>query len=188
MTSKLWGLGAALACGAQILLLAGHGVGALLVSATLAWAVWQIWWYRGWLGTHVDMIILMCGYGGLGMMAGARQCHNTAQAWFEMTAGMLIFGLVPVFFGSRCFAAARRAGDAIALLFFDTLGMAAGMAAMHVEMSFVSASPLVKHLATVFGMAAGMIAGAAGKSLYSRRSRRKDSNIRYANDTRSLSA
>jgi hypothetical protein len=141
--------------------------------------VWQIWRYRGWLGTHVDMIVLICGYGGLGMKPGAPHCHDTAQGWFEMTAGMLALGLVPVFFGSRCFAAVRRTWEAPAVLLFDTLGMMLGMGAMHLEMSFISPSPVVKHFVMVFGMAAGMIAGSVAGAAYSKRSRRKDLNIRY---------
>jgi hypothetical protein len=101
MTATLWRVGAALAFAAQIVFLAGYGPGALLVSATLGWAVWQVSRYRGWLGTHVDMIVLMCGYGGLGMIPRAPQCYNTAQGWLEMSAGMLVFGLAPVFFVPR---------------------------------------------------------------------------------------
>ena len=183
MIARLWGLGAAVAFAAQIVLLAGYGPGALLIAATSAWAVWQLWRYRGWLGAHVDMIVLMCGYGGLGMMSGALECHDTAQGWLEMIAGMLVIGLFPVFFGSRCFAAARRAGNAAAVLLFDALGMAAGMGAMHLQMSFVSSPPLLKHFVMVFGMAAGMMAGSVIGAVYSKRSRRKDSNISYAGNS-----
>jgi|SRR5690242_19719664 len=187
MTARLWGLGAALAFAAQIVFLRAHGPAALLLAGTLTWASWQIWRYRDWLGPHVDMIVLMCGYGGLGMMLGAPHCHDTAQGWFEMTAGMLALGLAPVFFGSRCFGTARRRGNALVVLLFDTLGMAAGMGAVHLEMSFVSPSPLLKHFVMIFGMAAGMIAGSIIGAACSKRSPRKALNISYASNNHSLS-
>ena len=168
----------------QILLLAGTGPGALLASGACGWAAWNIWHYRAWLGTHVDMIVLMCGYGGLGMLQGAPQCHDTMAAWLKMTAGMLVLSLPPVLFGSRCFKAARRAGNAAGLLILDSIGMTAGMAAMHFPMGFISPSPLVKHFVMVFGMAAGMVAGSAS---YVGHPRRKDSNIRYARNKQSFS-
>ena len=188
MTAKLWGLGAALAFAAQIVLLAGHGPGALVIAATISWATWQAWSYRSWLGTHLDMVVLMCAYGGLGMLAGPPQCHDNTHSSLGMAAGMLALGLPPVFFGSRCFAAARRRGDAAAVLLFDTLGMAAGMGVMHVETSLISLSPLLKHFVMVFGMAAGMVAGSAISAAYSKYSRRKASNIKYVGNHHSLSA
>ena len=118
------------------------------------------------------------------MVPGAPQCHDTMAAWLEMTAGMLALGLPPVFWGSRCFEAARRAGNAAGPLILDSSGMAAGMAAMHFQMSFISTFPLLKHFAMVFGMATGMVAGSAA---YVSLPRRKDSNIRHARDKQSLS-
>jgi hypothetical protein len=188
MKAKLWGLGAAFAFAAQVVLLAGHGPGALVIAATLAWATWQVWSYRGWLSRHVDMIVLMCAYGGLGMMPGAPQCHETARTWFGMAAGMLVLGLPPVFWGSRCFAAARFQGNAVIVLLFDTLGMTAGMGAMHLETAFISLSPLPKHFVMVFGMAAGMLVGSALSTAYFTYSRRKVSNIGYVSNNHSLSA
>ena len=186
MTAKLWGLGAAFSVAAQIVLLVDTGPGTLLLSSTLAWVTWQIWRYRSVLGTHVDMIVLMCGYGGLGMMASTPQCHDTAQGWLKATAGMLALGLAPTFFGSTCLATARRVGDAGGTLLFETLGMMVGMGAMHLQMSFVSTSPVLRHFAMVVGMAGGMIAGTVISGAYFRRTRQKDSNIKYAR-TKSLS-
>ena len=118
------------------------------------------------------------------MLPGAPQCHDTDADWLKMTAGMLVLSLPPVLFGSRCFKAARRAGNAAGLLILDSIGMTAGMAAMHFPMGFISPSPLVKHFVMVFGMAAGMVAGSAS---YVSHPHRKDSNIRYARNKQSLS-
>ncbi len=45
------------------------------------------------------------------MLPGAPQRHDTMAAWLEMTNGMLVLSVPPVFFGSRCVEAARRIGQ-----------------------------------------------------------------------------
>jgi hypothetical protein len=168
MSGCLLGIGAALGLGLQVIVVAGTTPASLLAAVALSSAAWQVWRYRFWLGAHVDMIVLMSGYGGLGMLQAGPHCHTTIKGWLEMTTGMLVLGLAPVLGGSRCVEAALRRGHLTRTLLFDTLGMVAGMGAIQPSVYLVSAHPALRHFGMVFGMAAGMIAGSLAAAKYFR--------------------
>ena len=65
---RLLGLGAAAAIAAQVIVLTWPGAQGMIAAGAVAMLAWQLWSVRLHLNEHVDMLILMTGYGGLGML------------------------------------------------------------------------------------------------------------------------
>lgn len=155
---KLLGLGAALACGAQLLYLtwpSTQGVVAACVSALL---IWQLWSIRGYLNQHIDMLLLMSAYGGIGMLPlpGATECHVSTKGFLLMNCGMLVCGVPAMLYGARCMQQARREGRLTITLTADVLGMLAGMTASHYVTPVPPSFALLHHLSMLLGMLSGM--------------------------------
>lgn len=150
----------------------------LLVSGLAALATGQAWRTRHHLHAHADMLLLMFGYGGLGMLAGwwvdagfVAPLHCPAHmglargltSW--MTCLMVVFALPPCLAYSRCIAAVRSSPGRLALVIaIDIASMIAGMFAMGRWLGPALAAGLGErragmHVAMLGGMLAGMLAG-----------------------------
>ena len=147
---RLLGIGAALAVAAQAVLLTWPNPQGMLVGAALGAAILQLWAVRRHLNQHVDMILQMGAYGGLGMLAGGPACHMTLMMW----VGMFAAGLPPTLWGSRCIRDTRRQGDVILVVVVDVLGMASGMYVGHLALT--THQILLHHLSMLLGMLLGM--------------------------------
>lgn len=142
----------ALAFVAQAVLLGLSGqvlVGALLIAFVME----VLWRLRGLLNPHFDMVLIMTGWGGLGMLAAswvtnAPVCHASPAA---MWVGMLAFSAWPAYRSARCLRAAQAEGRLAVTLVFDLVGMAAGMAIPLPVMT-----PWLHHAAMLVGMTLGM--------------------------------
>jgi hypothetical protein len=107
------------------------------LTAGLAFAAGILWRTRAQWDPHLDMLILMAGPGGLGMIAGvavsgAPSCHFLAPLsfpWSLMTAGMLVCSLPPSWLAARCVLQARVEGWGPLRLLVDSAGMLLGMTA-----------------------------------------------------------
>lgn len=146
----------ALAFFAQALVLAATGgmSWTLILPAALMAVILQcLWLLRRVLDPHFDMVLIMLGWGGLGMLMpgvvmGTPPCHTSVTA---MWAGMLAASAWPAYRYARCLRAARAEGRLALTLAFDGLGMAAGMA-----MPWPAALPWLHHAAMLLGMTLGM--------------------------------
>ena len=109
------GMGAALAGGAQLLYLTWPSRQGAVAACVAALLIWQLWSIRQYLNQHVDMLLLMSAYGGLGMLPwpGAPACHASMQSFLAMSAGMLVCGVPAMLYGARCLQQARREGRAL---------------------------------------------------------------------------
>jgi len=122
------GIGCAIAAAVQVLWLTWpSGQGAVVAVAAFV-AFWQLWEVRRHLNLHVDMILLMAGYGGVAMLPFAPTCHASASSFWLMNAAMLGAGLPAVCFGARC---VKQSEHPVRLLLVDTVAMVAGMALPH---------------------------------------------------------
>lgn len=135
---------------------------ALVLSA---WAA-QTWLVRRLLPAHVDMLVLMGGFGGLGMLLGTRAAAGTAAAchpssgavWLGMFAGMLAAGLPPVLAWARCLQGLPWRARLLPVL-LDLLGMTAGMTLGHVLLRELPIDrPALHHIVMIVGMLLGMAA------------------------------
>ena len=147
---RVLGMGAALATAAQAVMLTWPSPQGILAGAALGAAILQLWSVRRHLNQHVDMILLMGAYGGLGMLAGGPACHVTAAMW----VGMFAVGLPPTLCGSRCIQDARREGHVIRVLAVDVVGMAAGMYMGHMVLAVHDT--FLHHVSMLLGMLLGM--------------------------------
>lgn len=152
----------------------------LLVAALASAAAYQAWMARGRWPAHADMLLLMAGLGGLGMMIGGwvdagfpmqppmghhhhHHAITLAGVCTWMVGFMLLFAVPPSAVFSRCLAPIRRKPLLLAMaLALDCTGMIIGM--------FLAAAwwgmPLMHwtgshfaghHLAMLIGMLGGMI-------------------------------
>jgi len=141
---------------AQVAILARGGwlEGQLLLAGVLLAVVLQcLWAMRRLLNAHFDMVLLMLGWGGLGMMVPAvlldlPPCHTSA---LSMWTGMLALSAWPSYRYARCLRAAHHEGRLALTLTFDLAGMAAGMA-----LPLPMTTPFVHHSAMLLGMTLGM--------------------------------
>ena len=129
-----------------------------LVTAVLAAAIYQLWLARRHWFPHLDMLLLMGGFGGLAMAAadlpyaGLPACHRSASLLI-MGLPMWLAGVIPALFWSRCLRQARAQGRLAFYLAIDLAAMILGMYAAH----FATATwPLPFHHAA---MCAGMLLG-----------------------------
>lgn len=151
-------------------LLFGYDPTLAVVGLALGALAWQLWSVRRHLDPHADMILLMGGFGGLGMWLGPwlyyggvtlPACHYGLGGWLAMNAGMFALGLPPALLWSRCVAIARRDGFLVPKLAADTIGMLGGMCAGHWLVPIALGS-LTHHA----GMVAGMLGGMALPALF----------------------
>lgn len=158
---KLLGLGAAAAIAAQLIVLSWPGAQGMIAAGAMALLAWQLWSVRLHLNEHVDMLILMAGYGGLGMLPWTRECHLTGGAWLWMTAGMLALGIPAAIGGSRCLRRAWKQDNLALILTADSIGMTAAMLLAHTLVTPYTHNPLLAHLAMLTGMLIGMTAASS---------------------------
>lgn len=124
-----------------------------------------LWRSRLYLNSHVDMLLIMCASGGLGMQLGMTMSSHTADmthivVWWRMCAWMFALGLVPAIAFSRCLRAARHHGYLLRALAIDSSAMLAGMwAATQVQIVHGDWMILSRHFTMLGGMALGMVAG-----------------------------
>lgn len=138
-----------------------------LATFVLAILVQQLWRYRRILNVHVDMLLIMGAFGGLGMLLGSQWGGGSPHAshvmgtaaWWGMMIGMVAFGTIPAIPFSRCLQYARANRLLILVLLIDCAGMTAGMLAVHlVPMSHASRFAIIlHHLLMMIGMLLGMM-------------------------------
>jgi len=138
---RLLGLGAAAGAAAQLIVLVPGSQG-LIAAAAVFVAFWQLWAVRRYLNQHVDMILLMAGYGGAAMLPFSSSCHSS---FWTMSGVMLVVGLPPVWFGARC---VLNSPHPVRLLTLDSIAMLVGMGIPHLL--------LPSHASMLLGMLAGM--------------------------------
>ena len=153
---KLMGLGAAASLALQVVVLSGPNTQGIIAAFAIALLVWQLWSVRLHLNEHVDMLILMTGDGGLGMLPWTRSCHLTNSAWLWMTVGMLALSLPAALQGSRCMQRALKEGTLARNVLAESVGMTAGMLAAHVLVTPFTRDPLLAHIGMLIGMLLGM--------------------------------
>lgn len=145
------GIGAAIAAALQVLVLTWPSDQGAIVSAAVFIAFWQLWEVRRYLNQHVDMILLMAGYGGAAMLPFAPTCHASLSSFWMMNASMLAAGVPAVWFGARC---VKQSARPVRLLLLDTVAMIAGMALPHFVVP--GHNTALHHSAMLLGMLAGM--------------------------------
>ncbi len=145
----------------------------LLVAGFVTLASHQAWLARRRLLAHFDMLLLMGGFGGLGMMIGGwidmgfpasaaavtHQHHHQMGLVSWMTGLMLLFAVPPGVAFSRCIAPVRRSPAVIPAVAIDVLGMLLGMFAAHTFWAMPLAHAIGSHFA---GMHLAMLAGMLG--------------------------
>ncbi len=156
---KLLGLGAAAALAVQVVALSWPSPQGMIAAGAVAVLAWQLWAVRLHLNEHADMLILMTGYGGLGMLPWTRSCHLTNSAWLWMTAGMLALALPAALAGSRCLRRASKEHNVTRYLAAESIGMTAGMLAAHALLTRFTQDPLPAHIGMLIGMLIGMSIG-----------------------------
>lgn len=113
----------------------GAGLGILLILALFALS--RLRW-----DSHLDMILIMTGPGGLGMMlpmffVDVPACHiqPTVTGFLLMTIGMLLVTLPLSWQSARCVREARNQGLGALTLGVDVIGMQIGMLLSYLSMS-----------------------------------------------------
>lgn len=142
----------------------------VLLALAAAGLVCELWHNRRYLSPHIDMLLLMAGFGGLGMAvgnwpftAGLPACHaDRPLAWAAMSAGMLLAAYPVALRHARCLLRARAVGVLVPTLILDASGMLLGMAAGHFLATVLpiprAALPLAGHGFMLGGMLLGMAA------------------------------
>ncbi len=145
----------------------GVGVGALLILGMVS--VTRLRW-----DSHLDMILIMASFGGLGMilptlLLPGPACHlqQSTSGFLAMTAGMLLLSAPLSWHSARCIIEARREGYGGLALAVDLAGMQAGMMLGHLSMT-VSRWPVgdprlvwIHHSLMLVSMLLGMLASMA---------------------------
>lgn len=130
-----------------------------LVALAVAAFVHQLWLTRRHWSPHLDMLLLMAGFGGLSMALtslpsiGLPPCHRSGS-FLAMFIPMWLAGMLPALLWSRCLRQAREQSTLLAYLAIDGAGMATGMYAAHHATS-LWALPF-HHAAMYAGMLLGM--------------------------------
>jgi len=140
--------------------------GLVCAAGLLAVVVERLWAMRAVWNAHIDMVLIMAGWGGLGMLVGplavgAPACHAAPGA---MWAGMLAMSAVPAWRDARCLRAAYAERRLMLALVVDALGMAAGMQLAAAPFAFFAMTPAMiwlHHGAMLTGMTLGMAAAMA---------------------------
>jgi len=149
-----------------------------LIAAFGGLAIYQAWMSRAKWPAHGDMLLLMAGYGGFGMMLGGwidaglplsppPGHHHHGIMWSAvftwMTGLMLLFAVPPSALYSRCLAGVKRRPVLLAMaLVLDCGGMVIGMLAAGAWwgmalMNWTGSHFAGMHLAMLAGMLGGML-------------------------------
>jgi hypothetical protein len=117
---------------------------------------------------HLDMILIMLSYGGLGMLlptlVTGEVCphHFHATHFIAMSVLMWVFSLPVVWTQARCVQAYKQFGRGHIALLADAAGMQAGMFLAHVPISLLpmgtSSGPWITQAVMLIGMTLGMLA------------------------------
>ena len=149
----------------------------VFATASLSFIGGFAWMERRWLNSHADMLLLMGGFGGLGMLLGSLaegspSCHMGNMHFFSfMTAGMMLGGFLPAAFLSRCLRTAKIQGRLLAVIAFDSIGMWMGMAFPLWTVSAFGLGPPPRellHPLLVTGMLSGMLTTMALRTFWLR--------------------
>ena len=141
----------------------GAAIGVGLLFIFLQFASTRLRW-----NSHLDMILLMLGPGGLGMLLGGwyagPTCHTaTWQSFGLMTLGMLLPSTPLAWMYARCIQEAKTEGRGLMTLLFDAVFMQAGMLLGHLPATLVpSMDPRLiwlHHGLMLIGMLLGMLIG-----------------------------
>jgi hypothetical protein len=136
-------------------------LGAVCLMLLVIW----LWRVRLYLNSHVDMILIMCASGGLGMLLGlpmpSHMGHAVgAAAWWRMCTGMFALGLTPAIAFTRCLRTARRLHLLAKALLIDSAGMLVGMwLSSFLRIGEGDRTMIVQHFTMLGGMTVGMLAG-----------------------------
>ncbi len=141
---------------------AGTAYSAALVAMVAMFAFTRLHW-----DAHLDMVLLMAGPGGLGMMAALAlgpACHVqlTWASYGLMSGGMLLLSVPLSWRYARCVQQSRREGYGGRALLLDVIGMQLGMTFTHLSLSILpTAGPRGiwwHHGIMLAGMMLGMLA------------------------------
>ena len=137
----------------------------LLSAALIAFTLDRLWWMRHLWNPHLDMVLIMLGWGGLGMLLGPLAlslplCHVSASGNAAMWAGMLAASAWPSYQYARCLQAAYQERRLPVTLLADLAGMALGMYAAAFPLSLLrlpmAQTAWLHHAAMLLGMSLGM--------------------------------
>jgi hypothetical protein len=137
------------------------GLGLTSVFALLAFS-------RHTWDAHLDMILAMLGYGGLGMLIPTlltgQSCHHEFRLSHYATMSLLmwLFTLPAIWTEARCVQAFKRQGRGVLALAADAIGMQAGMLLAHVPLMLIPMSQghgaWIAQAFMLVGMTLGMLA------------------------------
>lgn len=150
---------------------AGWVAGAAFSTALVAVVAMFAFTHDRW-DPHIDMILLMIGPGGLGMMAAmglpywgmGPACHvqTTWTSYWVMTAGMCLSSVPLCWRFARCLRQARNEGYGGRALLLDLFGMQVGMTVTHFPVTVLPMgdprSIWLHHGLMLVGMLMGMLA------------------------------
>lgn len=155
---------------AILYVMAGWPAGVAIATGVVAIVAMFAFTRERW-DPHLDMILLMAGPGGLGMMSAmllGPACHvqRTWTAYWVMTGGMFLFSVPLAWLSARCLQQARRDGYGGRALLLDVVGMQAGMTVAYLPVGLLPiADPRgiwLHHAMMLVGMLVGMLLGMAG--------------------------
>lgn len=171
-----------LSCLAQVLLLARFSAWPIGIAGALGltlvvsiFAFTRMRW-----GAHLDMYLIMTGWGGFGMLLPSlwfgSLCHHAFNGnhYASMSLGMWVFSLLPIWREARCVAEARREGKGLSTLLMDGIGMQLGMGLAHLPLLWI---PMGDPRAVWFSQASmlvGMSLGMMVAQLFSGAAQRRD--------------
>jgi hypothetical protein len=148
----------------------------ILGAAAVAAAAGFAWLARGWMNAHADMLLLMGGFGGLGMLLGniadgTPSCHlGNMQFLCWMNGGMIIGGFLPAIVWSRCLRTVRHTRLFLPVIAVDSAGMYLGMASPYWLVSSLelahSSLGIWAHPLALGAMLAGMMIAMAFNSVW----------------------
>ena len=152
----------------------GMGIGALLILGMFA--ITRLRW-----DSHLDMILIMASFGGLGMilptlLVPGPACHlqQTTSGFLLMTGGMLLLAIPLSWHTARCILEARNEGHGGLAFAADLIGMQAGMMLGHLPMNrWPMGDPRlvwIHHALMLVSMLLGMLASMAVLRWYVKKS------------------
>ena len=148
---------------------AGWPAGVAIATAVVAMVAMFAFTRERW-DPHLDMILLMAGPGGLGMMSAmllGPACHvqRSWTSYWVMTGGMFLFSVPLAWLSARCLQQARRDGYGGRALLLDVGGMQAGMSMAYLPVGLLPIgdprSIWLHHAMMLVGMLTGMLLGMA---------------------------
>ena len=150
------------------------GIGALLIVGLFS--ITRLHW-----DAHLDMILIMGSFGGLGMilptvLLPVPACHlqQSTSGFLYMTGGMLLLAAPLSWYSARCIIEARREGYGGLAFGVDLIGMQAGMMLGHLSISrWPMGDPRLvwmHHALMLVSMLVGMLVGMAVLRWYAKKS------------------